>query len=165
MDEQRKDLAKRFFTLLYLFLKRKYAKVELVFIRHTDKAQEVDEDTFFNGTQAGSTKVLSALVKMHEIIGERFPASRYNIFGAQASDGDAFGTDAAESTAYLLSELLPFARYFVYAEVGEAATQESSSLWTAYRGIESEQFNMATVNARNEVYPALAKLFQKEQPA
>jgi len=158
MDEHRKDLAKRFFTLLYLFLKRKYAKVELVFIRHTDQAQEVDEDTFFNGTQAGSTKVLSALAKMHEIIGSRYPASRYNIFGAQASDGDAFGEDSTESSVYLLSQLLP-------AEVGEALAQESSSLWTAYRGIESDHFNMATLTARNEVYPALAKLFQKEQAA
>jgi hypothetical protein len=165
MDESRKDLAKRFFTLLYLFLTRKYAKVELVFIRHTDQAQEVDEDTFFSGTQAGSTKVLSALAKMNEIIGLRYPASQYNVFGAQASDGDAFGNDSTESSAYLLSQLLPASRYFVYAEVGEAAAQESSTLWAAYRGIESDHFNMATVTARGEVYPALAKLFQKEQPA
>jgi hypothetical protein len=165
MDEPRKDLAKRFFTLLYLFLSRKYAKVELVFIRHTDQAQEVDEDTFFNGTQAGSTKVLAALVKMHEIIGLRYPASHYNIFGAQASDGDSFGTDSTESSAYMLLQLLPSARYFVYAEVGEGSAQGLTSLWTAYRGIDSEQFNMATVKGRNEVYPALAKLFQKEQLA
>jgi hypothetical protein len=165
MDESRKDLAKRFFTLLYLFLSRKYAKVELVFIRHTDQAQEVDEDTFFGDTQTGSTKVLSALAKMKEIIELRYPASQYNVFGAQASDGDAFGTDSTESSAYLLSQLLPALRYFVYAEVGEAAAQESSTLWAAYRGIESDHFNMATVTARNEVYPALAKLFQKEQPA
>ena len=165
MDEQRKDLAKRFFTLLYLFLKRKYAKVELVFIRHTAQAQEVDEDTFFNGTQTGGTKVLSALTKMHEIIGSRNPASRYNVFGAQASDGDSFGEDSTESSAYLHSQLLPVSRYFVYAEVGEAAVPDSSSLWTAYRGVESDHFNMATVTTRNEVYPALAKLFQKEQPA
>jgi uncharacterized protein len=164
MNELRKDLAKRFFTLLYLFLSRKYAKVELVFIRHTDEAQEVDEDTFFNGTQSGSTKVLSALTKMREIMTLRYPPSRYNIFGAQASDGDSFGEDSGASSAFLLSELLPSSRYFVYAEVGETAS-ESSSLWTAYSGIASDQFNMATLTARDEVYPALAKLFHKEQPA
>jgi uncharacterized sporulation protein YeaH/YhbH (DUF444 family) len=164
MDEDRKDLAKRFFTLLYLFLKRKYAKVELVFIRHTDQAQEVDEDTFFYGTQAGSTKVLSALAKMHEIIGLRYPATHYNVFGAQASDGDSFGTDSTESSAYLLSQLLPSSRYFVYAEVGEGGAPESSALWTAYRAIEGDHFNMAKVTSRNEVYPALAKLFHTEQP-
>ena len=164
MDEVRKDLAKRFFTLLYLFLSRKYAKVELVFIRHTDQAQEVDEDTFFNGTQAGSTKVLSALAKMHEIIGLRYPASQYNIFGAQASDGDSFGADSTESSAYLIAQLLPESRYFVYAEVGDGSSNAPTSLWTAYQGIQSQQFNMASVRGRNEVYPALAKLFQKEQP-
>ncbi len=162
MDEKRKDLAKRFFTLLYLFLTRKYKKVELVFIRHTDEAQEVDEDTFFNGTQAGSTKVVSALAKMNEIIDSRYPASHYNIFGAQASDGDSFGGDPTESSAYLLSRLLPLSRYFVYAEVGDKLVQDSTSLWTAYRSIDSDHFNMATVSDRNEVYPALAKLFQKE---
>jgi uncharacterized protein len=164
MDEVRKDLAKRFFTLLYLFLSRKYAKVELVFIRHTDQAQEVDEDTFFNGTQAGSTKVLSALAKMHEIIGLRYPASQYNIFGAQASDGDSFGADSTESSAYLIARLLPESRYFVYAEVGDGSSNAPTSLWTAYQGIQSQQFNMASVRGRNEVYPALARLFQKEQP-
>jgi hypothetical protein len=38
MDEARKDLAKRFFMLLHLFLTRKYKKVALVFIRHTDQS-------------------------------------------------------------------------------------------------------------------------------
>jgi hypothetical protein len=165
MDESRKDLAKRFFTLLYLFLSRKYQKVELVFIRHTDQAQEVDEDTFFNGTQAGSTKVLSALEKMHEIIGLRFPASHYNIFGAQASDGDSFGADSSDSAAYMVSKLLPFSRYFVYAEVGEKNSPGTTRLWAAYQDIASDHFNMATVGGRDEVYPALAKLFQKEHSA
>jgi uncharacterized sporulation protein YeaH/YhbH (DUF444 family) len=162
MDEHRKDLAKRFFTLLYLFLTRKYKKVDLVFIRHTDVAQEVDEDTFFNGTQAGSTKVLSALAKMNEIVASRYPAPSYNIFGAQASDGDSFGGDSTESSAYLRSQLLPLARYFVYAEVGDGPMQGATTLWSAYQSIESDRFNMGSVHARNEVYPALAKLFQKE---
>jgi uncharacterized sporulation protein YeaH/YhbH (DUF444 family) len=162
MDETRKDLAKRFFMLLHLFLTRKYKKVDIVFIRHTDAAQEVDEETFFTGTQAGSTKVLSALAKMNEIIASRYPSSSYNIFGAQASDGDSFGGDSTESSAYLRSQLLPLSRYFVYAEVGNNPLQGSTTLWSAYRAIESDRFNMASVNARNEVYPALAKLFHRE---
>ena len=163
MDETCKDLAKRFFTLLYLFLSRKYKKVELVFIRHTDQAQEVDEETFFGGTQSGSTKVVSALEKMNEIIEQRFPASSYNIFGAQASDGDSFGRDSTDSSAYLISRLLPSSRYFVYAEVGDGPPRGVSSLWEAYDEILSERFNMASVRGRNEVYPALAKLFQREE--
>ncbi|MBR7784791.1 DUF444 family protein, partial [Undibacterium luofuense] len=46
MDEQKKDTAKRFFILLYLFLTRAYEKIEVVFIRHHTTAQEVDENAF-----------------------------------------------------------------------------------------------------------------------
>ncbi len=99
---------------------------------------------------------------MNDIIASRYPSSSYNIFGAQASDGDSFGCDSAESSAYLNTQLLPLSRYFVYAEVGSNPLQGTTSLWSAYRAIESERFNMASVNARNEVYPALAKLFQRE---
>jgi uncharacterized sporulation protein YeaH/YhbH (DUF444 family) len=101
---------------------------------------------------------------MHEIIGLRYPASQYNIFGAQASDGDSFGADSTESSAYLIARLLPESRYFVYAEVGDGSSNAPTRLWTAYQGIQSQQFNMASVRGRNEVYPALARLFQKEQP-
>jgi uncharacterized sporulation protein YeaH/YhbH (DUF444 family) len=47
MNEHMKDLAKRFYSLLYLFLNRRYEHVDVVFIRHTHEAQEVDEQTFF----------------------------------------------------------------------------------------------------------------------
>ena len=69
MDEDKKDLAKRFFTLLYLFLTRKYEEVELVFIRHTDDAEEVDEDTFFHDARSGGTVVYSALELADKIRG------------------------------------------------------------------------------------------------
>jgi len=161
MDEHRKDLAKRFFNLLYLFLTRKYEKVELVFIRHTEIAEEVDEDTFFYDPQSGGTKVLAALQKMKEVIDERFPPSKYNIFGAQASDGDSRGTDPRNSYEFLVQELLPLTRYFVYAETNEE-TNGGTSLWNAYCMIQDENFDMATVRHRSDVYPALVQLFAKE---
>ncbi|MDP1007207.1 DUF444 family protein, partial [Klebsiella pneumoniae] len=34
MTQATKDIAKRFFILLYLFLKRNYDKIDVVFIRH-----------------------------------------------------------------------------------------------------------------------------------
>ena len=92
MDENKKDLAKRFFTLLYLFLSRKYQHVELVFIRHTDDAEEVDENTFFHDTKSGGTVVCSALELMEKIRAGRY-AENWNVYAAQASDGDAFGSD------------------------------------------------------------------------
>lgn len=161
MDENKKDLAKRFFTLLYLFLSRKYERVELVFIRHTDNAQEVDEEGFFHDPQSGGTVVLSALKLMQEIIAERYPADAWNIYGAQVSDGDAFGADPEKSRACLSEQLLPLLRYFTYIEVPDDR-ERTSPLSFAYQRIGSDKFAMSTVTHRSEVYPVLRELFQKE---
>jgi hypothetical protein len=79
MDERKKDLAKRFFTLLYLFLTRKYERVELVFIRHTDEAQEVDEGHVLLRYAERGTVVYSALELMQQICAARYPRSEWNI--------------------------------------------------------------------------------------
>ncbi len=161
MTEEKKDLAKRFFTLLYLFLMRKYDTVELVFIRHTDDAQEVDEDTFFHDTKSGGTVVLSALKLMLSIIQDRYPSDSWNIYGAQVSDGDAFGADPEKSRTMLADQIMPLARYFAYVEVPDDPDR-TSPLSYAYQRIEDENFAMKTVADRSEVYPVLRKLFSRE---
>ncbi|MES0872816.1 YeaH/YhbH family protein [Sinimarinibacterium thermocellulolyticum] len=161
MTEDKKDLAKRFFTLLYLFLSRKYERVELVFIRHTDNAQEVDEQTFFYGTQSGGTVVLSALKLMHEIIQARYDPTSWNLYGAQASDGDAFGADPEKSRAFLEERLLPQLRYFAYVEIPDEP-DAVGMLAHAYARIDDPAFAMKSVSARNQIYPVLRELFAKD---
>jgi uncharacterized sporulation protein YeaH/YhbH (DUF444 family) len=161
MTEGKKDLAKRFFTLLYLFLSRKYQRVELVFIRHTDNAQEVDEHGFFHDQQSGGTVVLSALKLMQEIAVARYPSDAWNIYGAQVSDGDAFGADPEKSRAYLNEQLLPLSRYFAYIEVPDDPMR-TSPLSYAYQRIESDKFAMSSVSSKGEVYPVLRELFKRE---
>src|SRR5262249_33792390 len=84
MDESRKDLAKRFFMLLYLFLKRNYERIDVVFIRHHTVAKEVEEEDFFHSRESGGTVVSSALKLMVEVIHDRYPPSQWNIYCAQA---------------------------------------------------------------------------------
>ncbi len=165
MDEHRKDLAKRFFTLLYLFLTRKYERVEVVFIRHTDDAEEVDEQRFFHERKSGGTVVYSALDLMHEIVSERYPASAWNVYGAQASDGDAFGADPERSRGLLEREILPRARHFAYIEVADAGSSHRpgyTTLSAAYQRIESEHFAMRGVTERRDIYPVFRGLFARE---
>ena len=97
MDEERKDIAKRFFILLYLFLTRNYERIEVVFIRHHTIAKEVDEDEFFHSRESGGTVVSSALKLMQEIIRERYPLTEWNIYAAQASDGDNWDDDSSSA--------------------------------------------------------------------
>lgn len=159
MDEHRKDLAKRFFTLLYLFLSRKYERVEIVFVRHTDDAEEVDEQTFFHDRKTGGTVVLSALNLMHEIMCDRFGAAEWNVYGAQASDGDAFGVDPERSRQFLEDELLPQLRHFAYIEVSDRAGHHLSTLSSAYARIEHDCFAMREVIERSDIYPVFRDLF------
>jgi uncharacterized sporulation protein YeaH/YhbH (DUF444 family) len=165
MDERKKDLAKRFFTLLYLFLTRKYERVELVFIRHTDEAQEVDEDTFFYDTQSGGTVVYSALELMQQICAARYPRSEWNIYAAQASDGDAFGADPAKSARFLREHLLPLTRYFAYIECPDENQSGNSSLWVEYEELQRPEhdFAMRRVYSPTEIYPVFRDLFRKEK--
>src|SRR3982075_615122 len=104
MSEHMKDLAKRFYMLLYVFLKRRYLHVEIVFIRHTDRAEEVDEDTFFHGPASGGTLVSSALQAMNDIVRARFRPADWNIYAAQASDGDNSISDG-EGAGRILTDL------------------------------------------------------------
>jgi uncharacterized sporulation protein YeaH/YhbH (DUF444 family) len=160
MDEQKKDLAKRFFTLLYLFLTRRYRTVEVIFIRHTENAEEVNEERFFRDPQSGGTVVYSALKLMQEVIAARYSPAAWNIYGAQVSDGDAFGADPEKSRGFLESELLPQARYYAYIEVPDQAGQQST-LAGAYKRITADHFAMREVRERAEIYPVLRDLFKR----
>lgn len=162
MDENKKDLAKRFFTLLYLFLTRNYEHVDLVFIRHTDNAEEVDEETFFHDPKSGGTVVLSALELMRDILLARYPSTSWNIYGAQASDGDAFGADAGKSARFLSEQILPLTRYFAYIEVVDPEDIRRSSLWAEYEREAAPHFAMRRVQDRSEIYPVFHELFKKE---
>lgn len=160
MDEARKDLAKRFFILLYLFLTRHYEKIEVVFIRHHTQAQEVDEPNFFHATETGGTVVSSALIKMEEIIRERYSPSEWNIYGAQASDGDNWHHDSARCRELLAGKLLPLCRYFAYVQVAEA----EQNLWEEYSKLVGEvpHFAMRKAVENAEIYPVFRDLFKKE---
>src|SRR6201986_5053490 len=107
MTEHMKDLAKRFYMLLYVFLKRRYRHVQIVFIRHTERAEEFDEDTFFHGPASGGTLVSSALEEMQRVIDERYPPENWNIYAAQASDGDNTASDNDKTAALLVDVILP----------------------------------------------------------
>ena len=164
MDETKKDLAKRFYSLLYLFLTRKYEQVDLVFIRHTDDVEEVDEDSFFHDPRSGGTVVYSALELADKIRTERY-ASGWNVYAAQASDGDAFGSDPARSARYLREKLLPELRYYTYLELGSSEPYgRPSSLWAEYERLAEAggAFAMKRADSREQIYPVFRELFKKE---
>jgi uncharacterized sporulation protein YeaH/YhbH (DUF444 family) len=160
MDEQRKELSKRFFILLYLFLTRHYDKIELVFIRHHTQAQEVDEENFFHARETGGTVVSSALVLMEEIIKARYSPASWNIYAAQASDGDNWHHDSGRCRELLAEKILPLVRYYAYVQVAE----EEQNLWEEYTQLTEPyaHFAMRKATEANQIYPVFRDLFKKE---
>jgi uncharacterized sporulation protein YeaH/YhbH (DUF444 family) len=167
MTEHMKDLAKRFYMLLYVFLKRRYRHVEIVFIRHTDRAEEVDENTFFHGPASGGTLVSSALQAMHDIVRSRFRPADWNIYAAQASDGDNSSSDGEIAGRLLTEMILPVSQFFAYLEVGEdggnAFDTSDSSLWSLYERLRANgaPLSMRKVRDRSEIFPVFHDLFQR----
>jgi uncharacterized sporulation protein YeaH/YhbH (DUF444 family) len=170
MSEHMKDLAKRFFALLHLFLTRSYRHVDVVFIHHTDRAAEVDEDTFFHSTVSGGTKVSSALEELLAVAAARYRVEDWNIYVAQASDGDNLSSDNPRTVGLMEERILPMAQYAAYLEVGREDSpvgflggQIESDLWAAYKGVaeRNRQFAMRKVRHRREIYPVFRELFQR----
>jgi uncharacterized protein len=159
MDEARKDIAKRFFILLYLFLRRHYERTDVIFIRHHTQAAEVSEEEFFQSTETGGTVVSSALTLMHQIIEARYPPSEWNIYGAQASDGDNWHHDSSKCRELLTSKLLPLSRYFAYVQVAE----EDQNLWNEYSAVAAAHANFAIrkISSVSDIYPVFRDLFKK----
>jgi uncharacterized protein len=186
MGQIQKDIAKRFFLLLYFFLQRKYETINIVFISHTQDAKEVTEEEFFNSRENGGTVVSSALSLMSKIIKERYPVNDWNIYCAQASDGDNFMNDSEKCVEILQNEILNKLQYMAYLDIrpeenlmdefrafgggyiptGGNYTRESD-LWIAYKKIQPEfkNFQMTVGTSRKDIFNVFRKLFSKKEEA
>jgi uncharacterized sporulation protein YeaH/YhbH (DUF444 family) len=161
MDESRKDTAKRFFILLYLFLKRVYEKIEVVFIRHHTAAAEVDENEFFHSRESGGTVVSSALHMLNKIITERYSNGDWNSYVAQASDGDNWDNDSVLCKQILHSQIMPRVQYYTYVEITDGPPQ---NLWEQYAEVASSHanFSMQKIVTPADIYPVFRELFKKQ---
>ncbi|SHG81483.1 YeaH/YhbH family protein [Ferrimonas marina] len=164
MDQATKDMAKRFYILLYLFLTRTYKSLDVVFIRHHTQAKEVDEHEFFYSQETGGTIVSSALKLMHEIQLDRYPSDEWNIYAAQASDGDNWADDSPQCRELLNNKILPVCRYYTYIEITNRAHQ---TLWREYESLAEvhPHFALQHIRSVEDIYPVFRELFKKQHAA
>lgn len=161
MDENKKEIAKRFFILLYLFLTKNYEKIELIFIRHHTSAKEVSEEDFFYSRETGGTVVSSALELLSSIITARFPPAAWNIYVAQASDGDNWNADSPYCQELLQNNIMPLLQYFAYIEI---MPRHHQSLWEVYLQVQQKfsQFAMKNIDSVADIYPVFRELFKRK---
>jgi len=162
MTQMHKDIAKRFFILLYLFLKKSYKKIDVVFIRHHTSAKEVDEEEFFYSRETGGTIVSSALKLMHKIIESRYSPAEWNIYAAQASDGDNWNDDSPVCGKMLADSILPLVQYYAYVEI---TPQDHQMLWYEYEKLQEQfpqSFALQQIADPGEIYPVFRQLFERK---
>jgi uncharacterized sporulation protein YeaH/YhbH (DUF444 family) len=161
MDQETKDIAKRFYILLYLFLTRSYRDVDVVYIRHHTQAKEVDEEEFFYSRETGGTIVSSALELTRDIIAQRYPPTDWNIYAAQASDGDNWNDDSPVCEQILAKQLLPQLRYYAYVEITK---RDHQGLWDHYSHLleSNDNFAMQHIREYEDIYPVFREFFRKQ---
>lgn len=157
MSEWHKDIAKRYYMLLFLFLHQRYEKVDIVFVRHHHDAQEVDEQTFFYDRANGGTVVSTGLQLVDDIIKERYDRSRWNVYVAQASDGDNWGDDGDKVLKLMNDSILPAVQYFFYIEISKYGNE--GDLWQTYKALNGKNFDAQTVSDPSQIYEVFRKMF------
>jgi uncharacterized sporulation protein YeaH/YhbH (DUF444 family) len=169
MGEHEKDLAKRFYMLLYLFLTYKYQRVDVVYIRHHSTATECSEDEFFYSKESGGTVVSEGILTMQSILKERYAVDDWNIYVAQTSDGDNFDNDNEKLINLLSKEILPIVQYYAYIEVGSEdagmnSLRSSRGIWPFYEKLQSsfENLKMRKAQDPKHIYSVFRELFEKE---
>lgn len=161
MDEAKKEIAKRFFILLYLFLTKNYEHIELVFIRHHTSAKVVNEEEFFYSRETGGTVVSSALELLSALIEKQYKHTAWNIYVAQASDGDNWNADSPYCQELLLKKIMPYLQYFAYIEI---MPRHHQSLWEVYQQVSQSHYNFAMENIDSvaDIYPVFRQLFKRK---
>jgi uncharacterized sporulation protein YeaH/YhbH (DUF444 family) len=161
MDEPKKEIAKRFFILLYLFLTKNYKHIDLVFIRHHTAAKQVDEQEFFYSRETGGTVVSSALELLEHLLHTKYSNQAWNIYIAQASDGDNWNADSPYCGKILADKVLPLAQYYAYVEI---MPRHHQSLWEVYQSLANQNphFAIQTIHQLSDIYPVFRELFKRK---
>jgi hypothetical protein len=174
MNEHHKEIAKRFFMLLYYFLITNYEKVDIIFIRHTEDADVVDEEEFFYSPETGGTYISSAFKLANEQIQEKYDPSQYNIYFCYAGDGDNWEEDNEEAEE-TLRKLINKSQYGIYLET-EDETESSFSnrdpsseiwsysiIWSYFDKVRKEHndFKMVKIENKGNIYSVFKELFKK----
>lgn len=173
MDEDKKRIARKFFSLQYAFIKRKYPNTDLVFIAHTDSPEEMDEEEFFTTRKSGGTVVSTALALANSIISSRYDADQTNIYLSYASDGDNWEEDNPKVLDELEGKgLMSKLRHAVYAQVGHSYAAgwggaTGSTLWNVMQSAAKSNPKMHAIKIAEEVevFASFKKIYGKTTKA
>lgn len=169
MGEKEKTISRKFFTLFYVFVHRKYENPDIVYISHTDTAHEVDEYTFFTTRESGGTEVSTALKLTDEIISKRYNPAETNIYICQTSDGDNYQDDNQHCIDIIKNKLSPKIQHFSYLEIRNnqyiSIVVGNHPLWDAYKNVFQvvKNLDIEFIDDDSQIYEVFRKFFKVEK--
>lgn len=158
MGSFEKYIARSFFFWMVRFLRTRYRDVEILFLAHDTRAREVTEQQFFTKGESGGTRCSSVYSLALDIIAERYPGSRYNIYPFHFSDGDNFPSDN-EPSVELMRQLIDASVATGYGEIVGQRHDQNGTLMSHFEQIDDDKFTSVTVRAKRDVYDALRAFF------
>jgi uncharacterized protein len=167
MGEAERRLAKSFFFWAVQGLRRQYLHLETVFVAHTTEAWQFDEEQFFQVTGTGGTIASTGLTKVRELIDERYPPSRYNVYLFYASDGDNSMSDRSAAGRELerLCGLVNYAGYVEVAPNGRTGYGASETRGLFSGLADRQPVGHFTVTGLDDVWSAVRHFFGHEAKA
>ena len=159
MDQDKKFLARSFYFLYYQFLRLKYETIDVVFISHDTDAREVEEKEFFTQGTYGGTKASSGLTLALDIIYKRYHPSSWNIYVAQASDGDNFSEDN-EKFLQEINRVSEIAQMYGYCEIepDKNWVDGTGKIFSLLYRLQNEKIRRAMIRSKDDVWPAFKAL-------
>lgn len=179
MGQEEKTIARRWFALLYAFIKRRYGSTDLVFIAHHDEAFEMNENDFFSTRINGGTSVSPALELANKIIVSRYDPNQTNIYVSHASDGDNWESDNPNVIDQVIGSgnLAGKIQMFSYVEVGKrrgstwfsmgsSAPKENTNLWETYdycrENLPRKKMSLSIIETPDDCYGVFKNVFKKD---
>lgn len=165
MGDEEKYITRAFCWWTVNFLRSKYPKVDIAFVAHDTEAYEVTEEQFFTRGTGGGTLCSSANKKALDLIAERYPADRYNIYPLHFSDGDNWDYDNETCVEYVQQLLAKDISQYAYVQIDTRGMGRSKLLDEYSQNISDERFKGLTIGDRYDVLEALKKVFSLKEAA
>ena len=164
MTQKKKFIARSFFFLLYQFINHRYENTEIVFLAHTTKAKEVNEDDFFKVMTSGGTYISSAPKLANEIISKRYHPDSWNIYAFHCSDGDNWPEDnprAINESLKIknLAQLYCFIEILPHEEEPKWSRFEQSLMSKEYEHMVDKKFKNIMLTSKDDIWPAFSRIF------
>ena len=102
---------------------------------------------------------------MRDIIEDRYSPNEWNIYAAQASDGDNWHDDSSKCVKLLSEAILPLTQYYAYIEITQ---RDHQSLWHEYEQLGEafpDSFAQRHIRESSDIFPVFHELFHKRAAA